>query len=351
MAYSTINKHTDQFNTVTYTGNGSTQSITGVGFRPDFTWAKVRADNNNTNENGHMLIDAVRGVTKYLQSNNTEAEATNSYTITSFDSDGFSLGNKAEINSNTNTYVAWNWKAANSSGSSNSDGSITSTVSANTTAGFSIVTYTGTGSAASFGHGLSTPDVVLIKDRTDNGNEWYFHTTAIDGSEDYLRLQSTASKNDASSGYCIGASAFNLGGGGTWVNVSSKNYVAYCFKEVKGFSKFGSYKGNGNANGTTIYTGFKPAFVLIKGSVSGDGNAAQSWELYDNKRIGHNPNNYTLVPNTTAVDSDGDRIDILSTGFKIRINSDGVNDNNSTYFYMAFGQSLVGSNNIPCTAR
>ena len=117
MPYTTINKHTNQFNSVTYTGNGSTQSITGVGFRPDFTWAKVRADNNNTNENGHMLIDAVRGVTKYLQSNNTEAEATNSYTITSFDSDGFSLGNKAEINSNTNTYVAWNWKAANSSGS------------------------------------------------------------------------------------------------------------------------------------------------------------------------------------------------------------------------------------------
>ena len=339
MAYTTLKKPSSYFNTKLYTGNGSTQSITGVNFQPDMVWIKSRSL-----ANGHTVWDNIRGVTNWLTPNNSNAEGTYSGGLTSFDSDGFSIGDGGDINTSSATQVAWNWLASNTT-ESNTDGSITSTVSANTTSGFSIVSYTGTGSAGSFGHGLSTPDIVLIKDRTDNGNSWYFHTTVIDGSQDYLTLENTNAKSDAASGYSIGTSVFNIGGGGSWVNVSSKNYVAYCFKEVKGFSKFGSYVGNGNADGTFVYTGFKPAFVIQKNA-----SAVQGWQLQDNKRLGYNPNNYLLQPHDSAAESALQRIDLLSNGFKVRTTDAGQNASGNTYIYMAFAEEpLVGDN--PATAR
>ena len=341
-----INKPNLHFNGKLFTGTGSSNAVTGVGFNPDLVWIKDRG-----NTYSHTLTDKVRGASKELYSNGTAAEVSYSQGVTSFDSDGFTVGTDAGVNSNGGNKVSWNWKAGGS-GSSNSDGTITSTVSVNTTAGFSIATYTGNGQAASFGHGLSTPDIVVIKDRTDAGNEWYFHTTVIDGSEDYLRLNSTGTKNDASSGYTIGASVFNLGGAGTWVNVNSKNYVAYSFKQVKGYSKFGAYKGDGRSDGPFVYTGFRPAIVIIKGAISGNGDAAQHWELYDNIRLGYNADNNALYPSSSSAEGTSDRVDIQSNGFKIRINSDGVNDNNSTYFFMAFAESpLVGTNKVPAVAR
>ena len=350
MAYSTISKPELHFNTVLYTGNATSRSITGVGFQPDFTWIK----NRDSGSLWHQLQDAVRGAGKNLYSNNTNAEADAAgAALTSFDSDGFTIGTGNGVNGSGNNIVSWNWKAANSSGSSNSDGSITSTVSVNTTAGFSIVTYTGNGSAASFGHGLSTPDIVLIKDRTDAGNSWYFHTTAIDGSEDYLTLENDNTKSNAASGYSIGASVYNLGGGGTWVNMNSKNYVAYCFKQIKGYSKFNSYVGNGNADGPFVYTGFKPALVIIKDTTtSGTGH---SWCLWDNKRSTFNPTTQLLLPD--EADSEytlTDPIDFLSNGFKIRDTNGSRNDSGSTYFYMAFAKEPLVANvgaSIPATAR
>jgi len=363
MAYSTISKPALHFNTVLYTGDGATstagtlaRTISGVGFQPDFTWVKGRTSGTY---DSHGLHDAVRTAPKWMRSDNTDQEydvrtGFGSGGVGSFTSDGFGIfsgtsGNSNNYNTNNTTYVAWNW-LANGAGSSNSDGSITSTVSANTTAGFSIVTYTGNGQAASFGHGLSTPDIVLIKDRTNGGNEWYFHTTQIDGSEDYLSLQSTAAKNDASAGYSIGASVFNLGGAGGWVNLSGDNYLAYCFKSIKGYSKFGSYTGNGNADGPFIYTGFKPAFLLLKKSSASGSN----WVIFDNKRDPHNKVDNYLIPNLNIIEGTSDDTDFLSNGFKLRSTGGGTNASNDTYIYMAFAEEPLVANvgqGIPATAR
>ena len=347
MAYSTISKPSLHFNTKLYTGNGNTQSITGVGFQPDLTWIKNRT--NSSTE--HYLYDAVRGAGKSVRSSSDIAEATETNQLTAFDSDGFSIGNWGDGNTNSSNIVSWNWKA-NGAGSADTNGTINSTVSVNTTAGFSIVSWTGTGSAGTIGHGLGVKPAMIISKNRDEAQNWFCYHTGL-GATKYIRLNltnefgtSSAIWNDTEPT----TSLFSVGND-TAVNGSSDEMIAYCFAEKKGYSKFGSYKGNGNADGPFVYLGFKPALVIIKGAVSGDGDAAQNWELYDNKRDGRNGLNDALFPNTTAAESVEDRVDLLSNGFKIRVNSDGVNDNNSTYIYMAFGQSLVGSNNVPCTAR
>jgi len=349
MSYTTINKSNLHMNTKIFTGTGSSNALTGVGFQPDWVWIKDRQDTHN-----HNLFDAVRGVTKRIHSDTSDAETTNAESLKSFDSDGFTLGTQTNVNQSGHTNVAWNWKA-NGAGSANTDGTINSTVSVNTTAGFSIVKFTGSGANATVGHGLGVaPKMYMLKSLGDT-SAWLVYHNSLDASspEDYrLVLNQTTARQDNTTWNDTAPtnSVFSVGSASE-VNGSGIDRIVYCFAEKTGYNKFGSYKGNGNADGTFVYTGFKPAFVMIKGAVSGDGDAAQNWELYDNKRIGHNPNNYTLFPNTTAADSDGDRIDLLSNGFKIRINSDGVNDNNSTYIYAAFGQSLVGSNNVCATAR
>jgi len=344
MAYTTIDNGEEHFNTILYTGDGSADNdITGVGFAPDWVWAKNRGA-----ADAHWVLDSTRGATKGLYTNGTAAENTQNHLI-SFDSDGFSVGNQANgLNTSSNNYVAWNWKANGGTTSSNTDGSITSTVQANTTAGFSIVTYTGSGSAGSFGHGLTSPKIIIIKDR-DDSNSWYFHTTAIDGSDDYVFLDQTTAKSNASAGYSIGTSVYNMGGAGSVTNLSGTDYVAYCFQEIKGYSKFSSYTGNGNADGAFVYTGFRPAFVIGKKT-----SGADNWYLMDTKRLPFNSSDGDRVfPNLSNAEStDGPRIDFVSNGFKIKTAAGLFNDSGATYIYMAFAEHpFVSSKGVPVTAR
>ena len=348
MAYTTINKSSDYFNTKLYTGTGSSNAITGVGFQPDWVWIKNRSTTHD-----HILTDAVRGVTKDIRSNNTDAEATDAQGLTAFGTDGFTVGTKANINTNGSNIVSWNWKA-NGQGSSNTDGSISSTVSANTTAGFSIVKYTGTGTNSdTVGHGLGTTPSMIIAKGLDS-REWYVQHQAI--SSGTLNLESTgAATTNFSSGWINESPtnsvfSFTVGSGGTTNNVnnSGTDFIAYCFKDVQGYSKFGSYTGNGNADGTFVYTGFKPAFVIIKRTSSTD-----NWLMWDNKRNTFNATVNTLRPNTSEVENTSAYpIDFLSNGFKNRGTSGHHNTSGNNYIYMAFAEApLVGSNNVPCTAR
>ena len=349
MAYTTINKSTDHFNTVLYTGNTSApRTITGVGFQADLNWTKNRSATQD-----HWLADAVRGSTKIIRANttNVEVNAPSNGSISSFNADGYVLqaGSSADLNYNTenNNYVSWNWKA-NNSDSTNSDGSITSYVSANTTAGFSIVKYSGTLANATVGHGLGVaPKVIFIKCRGTGARSWVVYHDSI-GNTKHLTLQETdaaatssASFNDTSPT----SSVFSLG---TSNNANDNTtMVAYCFAPIKGYSKFGSYTGNGNADGTFVYTGFKPAFILVKDS-TGSGN---NWFIWDNKRDGYNVVNRYLRPNLANVEGYYEAIDILSNGFKNR-NTSGSANGSETYIYMAFAESpFVSSGGIPTTAR
>ena len=354
MAYTTINKSTDYFNTKLYTGDGtSSNSITGVGFAPDFLWSKARNGSNS-----HILVDKVRGATKVLHSNGTNAQQTcnANQDMISLDSDGFTVGTPTQfLGSNTNgrTVAAWNWKAGGGQGSSNTDGTITSTVSANTTSGFSIATYTGNGtSGATFGHGLSSaPEMVIIKQTNSTGN-WRVGHVGIDSTfAQVVNLNLTnlkASANSIFNSTAPTSSVVTLGNESD-VNGSSNTFVAYCFHGVKGYSKFGSYTGNGNADGTFVYTGFKPAFVMLKRQDSVD-----SWFMYDNKRSSFNVVDDYLTANGSGaeVSSSAVNLDLLSNGFKLRNTDGGHNNSSGTYIYMAFAKApLVGTNNVPCTAR
>ena len=347
MAYTTINKSSDYFNTKLYTGNGSTQSITGVNFQPDMVWIKSRSL-----ANGHTVWDNIRGVTNWLTPNNTNAEATYSGGLTSFDSDGFSIGDGGDINTSSATQVSWNWLASNTT-ASNTDGSITSTVSANTTSGFSIVSYTGNGTAgATIGHGLgSIPQVVITKET--NGTAWWGGYFAPLGNTKSIYLNQTNSADTSvqfwnntsptSSVFTVGNNSISNRA------VGGSTYIAYCFAEKKGFSKFGSYIGNGSADGTFVYTGFKPAWVMVKRS-----NNTQGWYMLDNKRNTFNPEDKYLEANDADAEATFTFCDFLSNGFKARVDNTGTGFNFSgdTYIYMAFAENpLVGTNNTPATAR
>ena len=347
MAYTTINKSTDNFNTVTYTGNGSTNAITGVGFQPDFTWIK-RRDGGTTS---HQLFDAVRGVTKRLYSNTTDAENTNATTLTAFGTDGFTVGSNTGVNPNGNGVVAWNWKAGTGAGSANTDGSINTTyTSVNTTAGFSISKYTGNGTTgATVGHGLGAIPKWIIVKRLDSAttNFQVYHSSM--GAEKYIQLNTTSGQSDSDVLWNDTAptnQVFSLGNY-SHVNYNGSPHIAYCFAEKTGYSKFGSYTGNGNADGTFIYTGFKPAFIMQKKT-----SGTSDWVIYDNKRDTSNVVTQELKPNSNAAESSNTNIDILSNGFKQRANYAYTNNSGATYIYIAFAEApLVGSNNVPCTAR
>ena len=343
MAYTTINKSTDYFNTKIWTGTGANLSITGVGHQPDFTWIKNRA-----NTDDHNLFDVLRGFSTdaLLRSNTTGAATDTTEGIKSFNSDGFSLGNNGSSNGNGQGMVSWNWKA-NGTGSANTAGSINSTVSANTTSGFSIVSYSGTGVNATIGHGLnSAPELVFYK-RRNGVDGWKTYAKPI-GNDKVLTLDTNSASSTTSYWQNTDPSSTVLtvaDGGG--FNTSGGTYVAYCFHSVKGYSKIGSYLGNGSTNGTFVYTGFKPAFVLIKSSSS-----AQSWSILDIKRD-VNPNAKVLWPNDNYAEYDETQgVDFLSNGFKNNESGDGFNGSGASYIYMAFAEApLVGTNNVPCTAR
>ncbi len=343
MAYTTVNKSSLHQNTVLYTGNNTGQSITGVGFQPDLVWNKSRG-----NTESHNVWDAVRGTTKGLVTNAGDAESTWATGLTSFDSDGFTVGSLDSLNDNSLNFAAWCWKA-NGAGSANTDGSINSTAtSANTTAGFSIVKYTGTGSNATVGHGLGVaPKMILIKGVAAT---WWFvyHAGIPTPTTAKLNLNTNGHNNDAQASYWNStaptSSVFSLGTEGS-VNSSGADYIAYCFADVAGYSKMGNYKGNGNANGVFIYTGFKPKFLILKRA-----NGDDWWGLYDSIRSPYNVTKERIYPNTNDAGADVTNVDFLSNGFKLRITDSAINGDAGNYIYMAFGQSLVGSNNVPCTA-
>jgi len=347
MAYTTINKSTDYFNTKLYTGNGSNgHAITGVGFQPDLTWIKSRATGFD-----HPLFDSVRGATKMLNPNQNYAESTHTNSLTSLDSDGFTTDSYVATNNNSEGFVSWNWKA-NGAGSANTDGSINSTAtSANTTAGFSIVKYTGTEANATVGHGLGVaPKMIIFKNTATTAN-WKVYHVGI-GATKWLKLDTTDAAGTASGNFNNTeptSSVFSLGDdAGT--NGNGNATIAYCFAEKTGYSKFGSYLGNGNDDGPFVYTGFKPAFLLFKETSAGTND---SWFILDNKRNTYNPESKNLRPNNSDAEADSSwmKVDFLSNGFKLKDDDASINESGKNYIYMAFGQSLVGSNNVPCTAR
>jgi len=340
---SIIDKPSDYFNTVLYTGNASTQTITGVGFQPDMSWFKVRSEVGS-----HRLADSVRGNTKYLYPNGNDGEATTSTNITSWNSDGFALGN-GSINESSRTYASWNWKA-NGSGSLNEVGSIDSTVSANTTSGFSIVSYTGTASLATVGHGLGTaPKMIIVKTRGGSGDWSTYHASL--GNTKNLKLNTTAAAQTSASYWnntSPTSSVFTINDEGN-VNGSSINMIAYCFAEKQGYSKFGSYTGNGSTDGTFVYTGMKPAFVITRRTDVGN-----HWEMFDNKRNTFNLVNNKLLANESDAENIGtaNAIDFLSNGFKCRATNAGTNTSGGDYIYMAFASSpFTTSSGVPTTAR
>ena len=360
MAYTTINKSSEYFNTKLYTGDNTATSYTGVGFQPDFIWIKDRSQAAD-----HTLIDSVRGVKKVILSNSTAAEGTDGATqgLNSFDSDGFTLGTNSNVGSTNNTgdnYVAWNWLGGGT-GVSNTDGDITSTVSANTTSGFSIVKYTGNGTQSDqeIGTGLSTELKFVIAKPLEAGgttSSWVVYVNGItDAQDNCLLLESTSGLITGASGGTPnkGTTAGNLlikagTSSNNNLNNSGTNYIAYCFAEKKGFSKFGSYTGNGNVDGTFVYTGFKPAFVMIKVT-----NGVDNWFIFDNRRStsGGNVVDDYLYPNLSNAEGGTDILDFLSNGFKLRT-TDGGQNGSSNYIYMAFAENpLVGTNAVPATAR
>ena len=341
MAYSINAK--DHFNCSLYTGNGSTQSITSVGFQPDWVWTKKR----NATCDPH-IFDVIRGATYKIQPADAGANNADANSLTAFTSNGFNVGTNSCQNSNSDTFVSWNLKAGGTA-SSNSDGSTTSTVSANTTAGFSIVKYTNPGSGSPFtvGHGLgAAPKMIIIKNLSSAQTWGVYHASV--GFGKYLRLDDTAAEASANLVTATSATTFSAYQDH---HSTGNELIAYCFAEKTGYSKFGSYVGNGNADGPFVYTGFKPAFVLQKRS-----SATESWQITDHARDANvSPNFARLVPNSNVAESTNTtwaKIEKFSNGFKIGGTDTVSNGSGSTYIYMAFAEEpLVASNGTPATAR
>jgi len=330
--YTTIDNPGLFFNTVLYTGNGSTNAITGVGYQPDWVWIKRRGSTGS-----HRLFDSVRGVHKSISSNSTGAELDNSNTLTSFDTDGFSLASDSGnygVNVNGDTQIAWNWLGANGS-ASNSDGSITSTISANPTAGFCICSWTGDGSDATIGHGLGAVPKMIIHKHRSGSVQWNVYHVGT-GTGGYLRLDGTNafSSNSGFFGTAPTSSVFSPGSH-SYMSGNGNDNIAYIFAEVQGYSKFGSYTGNGNADGIFVYTGFKPAFIIIKRT-----DTTAEWHMIDNKRNTFNTVNNVLSPNTTGAEAttSSNPIDFTSQGFKCRGTGTQVNASGGSFIYMAFAE-------------
>ncbi len=340
MAYTTINKSRDHFNTKIYTGNGyDNNAITGVGFQPDFSWIK-----NRSGTSSHLLTDVLTGVGKRLRADTNGALGDQADGLKSFDSDGFTLGTTGSVNTNSSNYVAWNWKAGGS-GSANSVGDITSTVSANTTAGFSLVKFTANGTNnGTIGHGLGAEPKIIFYKRTDSTGDWYVVYKYVDGSLDFMKLNANDAKVDltlSTYGFASSTTFTNLGFG------NSQEYIAYCFAEKKGFSKFGTYKGNGNSDGTFVYTGFKPQMVIGKRF-----DGSEDWFIFDTARDDRNIMYKLLYGNVSNAEYTGaERMDFYSNGFKQYNTDHKFNGNGMDYLYMAFGQTIVGDNDQPCVAR
>jgi hypothetical protein len=354
MAYTTIDDPSAYFHTQLYTGDGaSTNAITNDAnagdFQPDWIWIKRRDGADN-----HHVFDTSRGITKELNTNGTGAEGSGTNLVKSSDTDGFTLGDNGGVNGSSETYVAWQWKAnggttTTNDASSTGVGSLDSVYQANTTAGFSIITYTGTGSNATIAHGLgSAPTMLIVKNRSSAESWMVGHHKNSNGFQSSVFLDLTAAK-DTDAVYFNNTAPTSTVisiGTNTKINHASENHVMYAFAEIQGYSKFGSYTGNGNVDGPFVYTGFSPAWVMVKRFDSGN-----NWHLHDSKRVPYNSNNKTLYPNLDNVEQTED-FDMLSNGFKLRESGGGYNASGGTYIYMAFAESpFVSSEGVPTTAR
>ena len=352
MAYTTINKFTDYFNTKLYTGNGSSLAVdTGVDLTAN--GGLCIAKNRNATNKDWYWVDTIRGANKTIHSNGTGSEQNYTTGITGFNNNGFQVGSATQTNGNGNNLVGYNFKAGTSvTGSANTAGSINSTVSVNTTSGFSIVKYTGTSAVGTVGHGLSSaPKMVIVKNLDNGSTNWTVGTSlAASPITGYLTLNTGNSWGADNTGFNStnpSSTVFSIGTGNAYTNASGNSFIAYCFADVQGFSKIGSYTGNANANGPFCYTGFFPSFVMVK-NVSG----SESWHVWDNKRSPFNMRELVLYPNGAGVEEDvGADIDMLSNGFKLRSASTSVNGSSNSFIYMAFGQSIVGTNGVTAKAR
>lgn len=352
MAYTTIDDPSAHFQSEAFTTPGGASSTTFDGnsdLQPDMIWAKQR-----NAANGHELWDSTRGVNSTLFPDNSSAEDTAVNRLTAFNSDGFSWGNAGNLNTAGN-FVAWAWKANAGSTSSNTDGTITSTVQANTTAGFSIVTFTSPASGSfSMGHGLGVkPDLVITKSLNGPSNWWTWHKGLTNDTTYYMDLSTTAGQTSLSSMWgSTGITSSVFGMNYPASAYANRNYVAYCFAEKQGFSKFGTYTGNGRSDiGAFINTGFRPALILIK-SLS-----ARAWYLFDDKREGFNSSgtrgNFYLQAQDTDAESANNVVDILSNGFQIvQSSSTQFNGSGEVYTWSAWAENpFVSSTGIPTTAR
>ena len=333
------------FQSTLYAGNGSTQSINQSGnstFQPDLVWIK-----NRSAADGHVLTDAGRGATKILASDATTIETTDADTLTAFESDGFALGDDDKVNTSSENFVAWQWLAGNSSGSTNDDGSVDSTVSVNTTAGFSICKFNpGGNSNITFGHGLGVaPRLVIVKNLEDATHWQVLHIDQGVGNK--IFLNTTAARASDANMWQNTAPTSSVVSVGTSQTTNEQN-IAYVWNEVEGYSRFRSYEGNGNADGPFVYTGFSPQFILFR-CVS----AVDAWQIYDTKRYTFNAQGKTLAPNDVAAESSfSARLDILSNGFKLRTTNTALNGSGETYIYIAFAEQPFGGSGVaPATAR
>jgi hypothetical protein len=356
MAYTTIDDPSAYFQTALYTGNSGDNAITNDGnsdLQPDWIWVKNRGATQD-----HVVFDSSRGFngdndSLYLETNNSDAESHNDNDhLKSFNSDGFTMqGGSGRSNNNTVNFVAWQWKANGGTTTSQTGADINSVTQASTTAGFSIVTYTGDGNTSqTVKHGLGgVPEAIIMKNR-ERSSQWESYFAPV-GNSHIMELSTNAAKQDTDN---FGntdptSTVFTVDSGANNANASGEDIVAYCFRSIQGYSKIGSYKGNGNADGAFVYTGFKPAWVIVKLS-SGSG---EDWHIFDSKRSTSNVVKERLIANGNAAENANDSIlDFLSNGFKFRENNAGWNGSNNTYIYMAFAeQPFVSSEGVPTTAR
>jgi len=353
MAYTNIDDPSAYFHTQLYTGNGSTQNITNNAnagnFKPDYIWTKARGDNGS-----HTNQDSNRGAGKQFYPNLTYQEE-NVQGVSAFLTNGFSLGSNGTSNANNITHVAWQWKCNGGTTASNSDGTITSTVQANTTAGFSIITYTGTGSVGTIGHGLGVaPKMLIVKNRT-TALDWAIYHKDLTDDGYVVAFNNTDAQADSGTNrwnHTAPTSSVIHIGAGQQTNQNTNNMVCYAFAPIQGYSKFGSYVGNGHVRGPFIYTGFKPAFLIVKNIT----NSGYDWAMTDNKRSPVNEVDKYLWPNSTGYEYSGSGInldmDYLSNGIKLRTSRSETNHNGATFIYMAFAENpFVTSTGTPATAR
>ena len=353
MAFTTIDDPSKYFQAKIYTGTGSSLALTFDGnsdLQPDLVWVKSR-----TNAYSNYIYDSTRGVQKRLLTDATSAESTLAQGLTAFGSDGMTFGTDAGANESSDAHVAWGWKANGGTRTTNTESGNNpgGGYQANTTGGVSIVDYTGTGAAGTMAHGLGTAPGVIIVKRRDDASSWIvYHRGNTSAPEtDILELQANNATYDNSTYWndtAPSSTVFTINTSSDG-NADGATYIAYCFAEIQGFSKFGTYEGNGNADGAFVYTGFKPAWIITKRT----NNATDAhWHIFDVKRNTYNPRNTRLEGNNNFADSTGEGADYLSNGFKWRSNDVRYNGSDDTYIYMAFAEHpFVSSEGVPCTAR